>query len=239
MSISKKIKLTIAIVLTGIVLILTFFSSTIYNSRLPMVVVGYVEKGAVVNTVNGIGAVELSEIESYFTAKVLLPPEAVNLFKENLKPDFFVNIPSNGQYGLDAELVTFRREAGELIAVVSFYSENLIGGEPVQLTMQASVVSNIVLPNTAIYKDENNNEYVLVVERHKISLGYEYILVKEPVSIVLSNEYYSAIFDFSDLFGEAYSAKLKTGVIVINSNRPVFHETRVRLADWGDFVGWR
>lgn len=227
----KRIILKIAAVFAGLVLVLIFFSSTISNARLPMVTVGVPTKGVVVNKVYGTGLAELMDTKSDgygCRAEIALPLNADRFFKDGQPPDFYVSIPSKWLGGLDAKLATLQKEPGVLKVVIEFDAPGLSGGELVKLNMQTSIVSEYVLPNSAIHEDEDGSIYVLTVDKRKSSIGYEYVLVKSLVLVKDSNERYTAL---------RYS--LSENPVVINSDRPVYDGARVRLADGGDYVGSR
>ena len=63
----KKLILKIIAWFTGLVLIITFFSRTIYNFGLPNVTVDYAKSGSIVKRVSGQGIIELVEQQNYYS----------------------------------------------------------------------------------------------------------------------------------------------------------------------------
>jgi hypothetical protein len=172
---------------------------------------------------------EIGEINKRYSVEIILPTEAYRLFHDGNYPKLNVSIPVAGQWNMEAELVSLRREPGNLVAVIDFDADSLIGGELVRVTISTSYVSDFILPNSAIKVDENGNNYVLMVERRRSSIGYEYVLFKHRIFI----------HDFDIRNTAIEDIWLHDVPIVIESDRFVFENMRVRLADGGDFIGSR
>jgi len=152
-------------------------------------------------------------------------PESVDFL--NVGDPVTLRIRSRDIYGLGGEVSSLAFFNGRLRTGVAFDSENVGGGETVEVTVQStSQLYDLLVPVRALRSDQYG-DYILYAEKSRGALGDEFIARKNQVRVLGHDSHNAAIIMFSS------DDRL---AIIVSSDKGVSDGDRVRIVDGSDIV---
>ena len=163
------------------------------------------------------------------------PLQATAAFRDNV--DFMnagdtvtVNIKARQQYNLQGTLDKIIFEDGSLKATILFSAVDCVnGGEKAEVSLvKTSDIYKNILPNSAIRQD-SDGFFILYTEQVKGRFGYEYYAKRAMINILAQDTVNTAFNMVSD-------DRLS---VIVNSDKPVSENDRLRIVGGGDLLAIR
>jgi len=132
-----------------------------------------------------------------------------------------VDIRSLSEFGLRGEIRRMTASQGRLRTEITFQTEREVtGGEGVTVIMERfSELFSMILPNSAIRQDEHGYFILYAEQERNTLLGYSYFARQLRIQVGQRGDRTSSVWMFLE----------PGGAIIMQSDRPIAHGSRVRL----------
>lgn len=177
----------VAAVFFAVILLLTFFSNTLYNMTLPRVRTAAAGAGVITHTVSCTGTLEAAEYGFFLHATI--PSAAVNY----LSPDSRITFPEDQSEDNVARFIGAESVDGQTQGSFMIFGPNLQAGDQVTLGLyEDHAFFETVIPSAAILEDYAGT-YIYTVESKTSPLGTRCWVNRVDVTILETNGKQTAI----------------------------------------------
>jgi len=204
-------------------LVLTFFSQTIVDMRLPRVALGFSGPGTISNEAWAFGQVLATDYEGQFIVEAQFPA-MMDFIRARNRAE--LQVFGGGQLeGVVGQIIP---GGGTNTVIIDVESNDLVGGEFAEvLISDGRWQAPQVVPLSAL-RQGADGFYLLYVESVPRFLGRSYYVRATRVNIIRRDMWNASIS------GEWGTDEYEDTPIVIGSDMPVFNGARVRIVDLQD-----
>jgi len=222
----KNVLQKVVLCFVGILLVLTFFSQTIVDMRLPRVVLGFAEEGTIANEAWSFGQVAATGDVGRFEVIAEFP-----IIQDFIRPRLEVAVQVQGRQ-FDGVVSQVTPSGGTNTVIIDVESSDLTGGEFAEVQVSGGrFPAPIMLPLSALRQDINGF-YVLYVQPERRLIGSSYYVNSTRVNVVRRDMWSAAISGDS-------GAALPDAPFVVGSDMPISRGQRVRLVGARDLdLSW-
>ena len=177
----------VAAVFFAVILLLTFFSNTLYNMTLPRVRTVAAGPGVFTHMVTCTGTLEAAE--SGFLLHAPIPAEAVNY----LSPDNRITFPEDQGEDNVARFISAESADGQTQGSFMIFGPNLMVGDQVTLGLyEDHAFFDMVIPSAAVLEDYAGT-YIYTVESETSPLGTRCYVKRVDVTVLKTDSKQTAI----------------------------------------------
>ena len=217
----KRVLQKIIIGFVGALVLLTFFSQTIVDMRVPRVVLGFYQSGFISHEALSFGQVLPTGASDRFEIEAMFP-QSQDFIRHGQGAEIQI-----GDMRLEGTVAQVTPGGGVNTVTIDVESNQLTGGEFAQVLINGGRwPSSSIIPLSALRQDVSGY-YILYVESQPRLLGRSYYVRTARVDVGRRDMFSVAI---SGQWGQS----LPEEPIIVNSDMPVFVGSRVRLVDGQD-----
>lgn len=171
----------------AVMLLLTFFSNTLYNMTLPRVRTTVAGAGIITHMVSCTGALEAAE--SGFLLHTIVPAEAVAY----LSPDSRITFLKDYREGNIARFVKAESAGLQMQGTFMVFGPDFQAGDHVTLGLyEDHEIFDVIIPSVAILKDYAGT-YIYIVESETSPLGTRCCVKRVDVTVLETNGNQTAV----------------------------------------------